>query len=94
MNLIKKTVSILSICVFSLALALPVSAKVEGDTIILGAAVSLSGKYSTNGEHTRNGYNMAVQRIATNILKTPLTIASIGPIKKLEFLDKIHNRLN
>ena len=35
-----------------------------------------------------------VQRIATNILKTPLTIASIGPIKKLEFLDKIHNRLN
>ena len=32
--------------------------------------------------------------IATSILKTPLTIASIGPIKKLEFLDKIHNRLN
>jgi len=63
MNLVKKTISILSICVFSLALALPVSAKVEGDTIILGAAVSLSGKYSTNGEHTRNGYNMAVQRI-------------------------------
>jgi len=63
MNLIKKTISILSICVFSLALALPVSAKVEGDTIILGAAVSLSGKYSTNGEHTKNGYNMAVKRI-------------------------------
>ena len=40
MNLVKKTISILSICVFSLALALPVSAKVEGDTIILGAAVS------------------------------------------------------
>ena len=63
MNLVKKTISILSICVFSLALALPVSAKVEGDTIILGAAVSLSGKYSTNGEHTKNGYNMAVKRI-------------------------------
>ena len=46
-----------------MVLALPVNAKVEGDTIILGAAVSLSGKYSTNGEHTKNGYNMAVDRI-------------------------------
>ena len=35
-----------------------------------------------------------VQRIATNILKTPMTIASIGPIKNLESLNKIHNRLN
>jgi len=38
-------------------------AKVVGDKIILGAAVSLTGKYSTNGEHTRNGYNFAVERI-------------------------------
>jgi len=37
--------------------------KVEGDKIILGAAVSLTGKYSTNGKHTQNGYNMAVERI-------------------------------
>jgi predicted Zn-dependent peptidase len=35
-----------------------------------------------------------VQRVAKNILKTPLTIASIGPIKKLDYLDKIYNRLN
>jgi branched-chain amino acid transport system substrate-binding protein len=28
-------------------------AKVEGDTIILGSAISLSGKYSTNGLHTQ-----------------------------------------
>ena len=27
-------------------------AKVEGDTIILGSALSLTGKYSTNGFHT------------------------------------------
>ena len=33
------------------------------DTIVLGAAVSLTGKYSTNGEHTQNGYNLAVERI-------------------------------
>ena len=29
--------------------------KVVGDKIILGAAVSLTGKYSTNGKHTQNG---------------------------------------
>ena len=63
MDLIKKTLSILSVFLFSIALALPSNAKVEGDTIILGAAVSLTGKYSTNGEHTKNGYNMAVDRI-------------------------------
>ena len=38
-------------------------AKVEGDTIILGAAVSLTGKYSTNGKNTQHGYDLAVQRI-------------------------------
>ena len=38
-------------------------ARVDGDTITLGAAVSETGKYSTNGKHTRNGYNLAVKRI-------------------------------
>ena len=33
------------------------------DTIVLGAAVSLTGKYSTNGKHTQNGYNLAVERL-------------------------------
>ncbi len=37
--------------------------KVVGDKIILGAAVSLTGKYSSNGVHTQNGYNLAVERI-------------------------------
>ena len=32
-------------------------------TQFLGAAVSLTGKYSTNGEHTKNGYELAVKRI-------------------------------
>ena len=32
-------------------------------TITLGAAISLTGKYSTNGGHTKNGYDMAVDRI-------------------------------
>jgi len=35
----------------------------SADTITLGAAVSQSGKYSTNGQHTMNGYNMAVEAI-------------------------------
>ena len=63
MNFIKKIISIFTALFFAFALALPATAKVEGDTIVLGAAVSLSGKYSTNGEHTKNGYNMAVKRI-------------------------------
>lgn len=39
------------------------SAKVEGDTIVLGAAVSVTGKYSTNGKHTMDGYNLAIETI-------------------------------
>ncbi len=46
-----------------LTLASPVGAKVEGDTITFGAAVSFTGKYSTNGKHTKNGYDLAVKRL-------------------------------
>ncbi|MEQ8357629.1 MAG: amino acid ABC transporter substrate-binding protein [Kiloniellaceae bacterium] len=38
-------------------------AKVEGDTIILGSANSLTGKYSSNGVDTQNGYDIAVKKI-------------------------------
>jgi len=38
----------------------------SAESIVLGAAVSQSGKYSTNGQHTMNGYNMAVERINAN----------------------------
>src|SRR5438876_2198306 len=38
-------------------------AKVEGDTVVLGAAVSLTGKYSVNGKNTKDGYDLAVKRI-------------------------------
>ena len=43
--------------------AAPAGAKVEGDTIILGSAISLTGKYSTNGIHAQNGYELAVSKI-------------------------------
>jgi branched-chain amino acid transport system substrate-binding protein len=38
-------------------------AKVEGDTITLGAAVSITGKYAANGKHTKNGYELGVKVI-------------------------------
>jgi branched-chain amino acid transport system substrate-binding protein len=47
----------------TVALAGPATAKVEGDTIILGSAISLTGKYSSNGINAQNGYDFAVKRI-------------------------------
>lgn len=48
---------------FLLAFSTVAFAKVSGDTITLGAAVSLTGKYSTNGKHTVNGYELAKDKI-------------------------------
>jgi branched-chain amino acid transport system substrate-binding protein len=36
------------------------------DTIELGAAISLTGKYATNGQHVQNGYEFAIDKIAEN----------------------------
>ena len=46
-----------------LATAAGKAAGAEGDTIVLGAAVSLTGKYSVNGKNTKDGYDLAVKRI-------------------------------
>ena len=46
-----------------LVVTAPALAKVDGDTIILGSAISLTGKYSTNGIHAQNGYELAVKMI-------------------------------
>ncbi len=43
--------------------ALPANAKVEGDTIVLGSAISITGKYSSNGVNAQNGYDFAIKRI-------------------------------
>ncbi len=40
-----------------------VAAKGDDDTVVLGAAVSLTGKYSVNGKNTKDGYDIAVERI-------------------------------
>ena len=39
------------------------AAKVEGNTIILGSSISLTGKYATNGLHTQRGYDYAAKVI-------------------------------
>lgn len=56
------SIRVLSV-VAALLLPFTTQAKVEGDTITLGAAVSLTGKYSTNGMHTKNGYDLGVEII-------------------------------
>lgn len=43
--------------------SLPVQAKVVGNKIILGSAISFTGKYSANGIHASNGYNLGVKRV-------------------------------
>ena len=58
--------AIAGIAVGALALAasaVTTPAKVEGNKIILGSAISFTGKYSTNGIHASNGYDLAVKVI-------------------------------
>ncbi len=39
------------------------AAAAEDDTIVLGAAVSITGKYSTNGQNTKDGYDLALKAV-------------------------------
>ena len=60
-----KSLATVSMAFSALALVAtgPAGAKVEGDTITLGSAISFTGKYSTNGIHAKNGYDLAVKQI-------------------------------
>ncbi|MET4807240.1 amino acid ABC transporter substrate-binding protein [Limibacillus sp. MBR-115] len=42
-------------------LSIAVAGAAQADTIRLGSAISLTGKYSTNGAHTKNGYDLAAK---------------------------------
>jgi len=57
------TTLMMGVAAAGLVAVTPAKAKVEGDTIILGAALSFTGKYSTNGKHTKNGYDLAVKTV-------------------------------
>jgi len=48
--------------VTALALGLPTLATAQ-ETLTLGSAISLTGKYSSNGVDSQNGYDLAVKRI-------------------------------
>jgi len=55
---------ILSTAITTLVLSgLMISPAAMADTIKLGAAVSLSGKYSTAGNHTKKGYDLGVKYV-------------------------------
>lgn len=56
-------VAVAGLTAISLLATNPVEAKVDGDTIILGSAISFTGKYSTNGIHAKNGYDLAAKKI-------------------------------
>lgn len=58
-----RRVSLWAAAVVVAAGALPGRASAQADTITLGAAVSLTGKYSTNGKNTLDGYQLAVKRL-------------------------------
>ena len=45
-------------------------------------------------DQIENVNSESVKKIAQLIVSRPLTVSSIGPIKKLETLDKIQNRLD
>jgi len=58
-----KRVGCVAATAVALAFAGSAAARVDGDTIILGAAMSLTGKYSANGKNAKHGYDLAVERI-------------------------------
>ena len=54
MKINKIIISFISAAVILLSTSVVSFAKVVGDKIVLGAAISLTGKYSSNGVHTQN----------------------------------------
>ncbi|MEQ8441923.1 MAG: amino acid ABC transporter substrate-binding protein [Alphaproteobacteria bacterium] len=62
MHMRKLGVGLVAAAAMTMASA-PAVSKVEGNTIYLGSAISLTGRYSTNGIHTQNGYELAAQLI-------------------------------
>jgi branched-chain amino acid transport system substrate-binding protein len=55
--------ALIGIAVVSVGLIAWAAAAADEDPIVLGAAVSLTGKYSIDGKNTKDGYDLAVQRI-------------------------------
>ena len=60
-----KTLGVSAIAALGMLAASSASA-MDCDEIVLGSAISLTGKYATNGIHAKNGYEFAIQKIADN----------------------------
>jgi branched-chain amino acid transport system substrate-binding protein len=58
-----KKLSLLSILMATFSLLLSPVAMAACGEIVLGSAISLTGKYATNGIHAKNGYEHAIQKI-------------------------------
>jgi branched-chain amino acid transport system substrate-binding protein len=59
-----KTLPVLGVCLTGAFLMLSqTSNAAECDEITVGSAISLTGKYATNGVHAKNGYEFAIQKI-------------------------------
>ena len=63
-----KKISLLSILTASVSLLFSQASFAAGDCdeIHLGSAISLTGKYATNGIHAKNGYEFAIKKIDEN----------------------------
>ena len=63
-----KKLSVLSVLVAAISLVFSQTGLAAGhcEEIHLGSAISLTGKYATNGIHAKNGYEYAIQKIAEN----------------------------
>lgn len=57
MSIIRKS------ALFASAIALGLGSAQAAEEIVLGSAISLTGKYSTNGLHAKKGYDFAVDKI-------------------------------
>jgi len=61
-----KKLSMLSILMAVVSLTFSQASLAACDEIHLGSAISLTGKYATNGIHAKNGYEYAIQKIKEN----------------------------
>ena len=61
-----KKLSVASTLIAAFSLLFSQASLAMCDEIHLGSAISLTGKYATNGIHAKNGYEFAIQKIAEN----------------------------
>ena len=43
-----------------------IASAADCEKLVLGSAISLTGKYATNGVHAKNGYEFAIKKIDEN----------------------------